>query len=73
MMSVSTTETRRSCEQQAVRSYVRANWSRNPAYAADFLAMERRWLDLVESWEFVERLQCFMDARDRSTTDGASK
>jgi hypothetical protein len=71
-MSMSATE-RRLCEWQAASCYIRAKWSRNPACAADFLALERRWALLGESWGFVERLQRFIDATDGSTADGASK
>ena len=37
-----------------------ANEATDPSMKADFLQLEKRWLRLAQSYEFVERLEAFL-------------
>jgi hypothetical protein len=52
----------RACYEHAVEARARADATNDPAFKAEFLASERRWLTLARSYGFTERLKDFTAA-----------
>ena len=52
----------RACYEHAVEARARADATNGPAFKAEFLASERRWLTLARSYGFTERLEDFTAA-----------
>ena len=53
------------CLAHAAEMEERAYVSLHPQAKADFLDMARRWRKLAESYQFVERIEDFLDAQGR--------
>lgn len=56
----------RECHWQAQECARRAREHTDPKARQDYLDFERRWLRLAASYEFAERMQCFMSKPSKS-------
>jgi hypothetical protein len=53
------------CYARASEARIRAKRSLTPQARDDFYAMESRWLRLAKSYEFVERLELYLEEADK--------